>query len=53
VNSEWYLNWGSIIMTVVLGALGGLIALRNIRRGTHTAAPVRRAAPVAAEAEDA
>jgi len=53
VNSEWYLNWGSIIMTVVLGALGGLIALRNVRRGRGTAGPVQRAAPVAAEAEDA
>src|SRR5215467_14188159 len=52
VNTEWYLNWGSIIMTVVLGLLGGLIALRNARRGPGTAGPVQRAAPVAAEAED-
>ena len=50
VNSEWYLNWGSIIMTVVLGALGGLIALRNVRRGQGTAGPVER---VPAETGDA
>jgi amino acid transporter len=47
VNSEWYLNWGSIIMTVVLGVPGGLIALRNGRRGADTAEPVQHPAPVA------
>ena len=46
MNSERYLNRGSIIMTVVLG---GLIALRNVRRGPGTAEPVQR---VAAGAED-
>jgi amino acid transporter len=50
VNSEWYLNWGSIIMTVVLGLLGGLIVLRKVRPGAP--GPARRAAPAAAEAED-
>lgn len=44
VNSEWYLNWGSIIMTVVLGLLGGLIALRNVRRGPGTAGTAQRVA---------
>ena len=33
VNSEWYLNWGAIIMTGVLGVLGGLICLRSFRPG--------------------
>jgi amino acid transporter len=49
VNSEWYLNWGSIIMTGVLGVLGGLICLRSFRPGSP-AATTRRSAPVAAEA---
>jgi amino acid transporter len=46
VNSAWYLNWGSIIMTGILGVLGGLICLRSFRPG----APARRPAPVAAAA---
>lgn len=37
VNSEWYLNWGSIIMTGVLGVLGGLICLRSFRPGSPAA----------------
>jgi amino acid transporter len=49
VNSEWYLNWGSIIMTGVLGVLGGLICLRSFRPGSP-AAVIRRPASVAAEA---
>lgn len=53
VNSEWYLNWGSIIMTVVLGVLGGLIVLWKARPGSSAAGPAQRAAPVVAEAEDA
>jgi amino acid transporter len=48
VNSEWYLNWGSIIMTAVLGVLGALIVLRKVRPSPAAAAQ----APVAAEAED-
>jgi amino acid transporter len=52
VNSEWYLNWGSIIMTVVLGVLGGLIVLWKARPGSSAAGPAQRAAPVVAEAED-
>jgi amino acid transporter len=51
VNSEWYLNWGSIIMTVVLGVLGGLIVMRTVRPATD-AANARRSASVAAETED-
>jgi amino acid transporter len=52
VNSEWYLNWGSIIMTVVLGVLGGLIVLWKARPGSSAAGPAQRAAPVVTEAED-
>jgi amino acid transporter len=52
VNSEWYLNWGAIIMTVVLGLLGALIAWRSFRRGSPAADTERRAAMVA-EADDA
>src|SRR3984893_5044317 len=44
VNSEWYLNWGSIIMTVVLGVLGGLIALRNVPPRPRAPGPARRVA---------
>ena len=46
VNSEWYLNWGVLIMTGVLGVLGGLLALRTSRTGSSDAA-----ASLAAEAE--
>jgi amino acid transporter len=53
VSSEWYLNWGSLIMTGVLGLLGGLIVLRNVRPGSGAPGRPRPAAPVAAEAEDA
>ena len=64
VNSEWYLNWGSIIMTVILGALGALIVWRAFRPGSPAAetwrtrsgadpAQAQLSAPVAAEADDA
>jgi amino acid transporter len=49
VNSAWYLNWGSIIMTGVLGVLGALICLRSFRPGSP-AAGAWRAAPVTVEA---
>jgi amino acid transporter len=49
VNSAWYLNWGSIIMTGILGVLGGLICLWSFRPGSP-AGVVRRSAPVVAEA---
>jgi amino acid transporter len=57
VNSAWYLNWGSIIMTGILGVLGGLICLRSFRPGAPAAAarrpaPVAAAAPVATEGDD-
>lgn len=52
VNSEWYLNWGALIMTVILGLLGALIAWRSFRRGSPAADTERRAAMVA-EADDA
>jgi len=63
VSTEWYLNWGAIIMTVVLGVLGVLISLWAFRPGspaaetwrTHTGAdpaPVQLSAPLAAEADD-
>jgi hypothetical protein len=47
VNTEWYLNWGAIIMTVVLGLLGALIVWRTFRRGAAAADTERRAALVA------
>src|SRR6185312_7282973 len=34
VFSDWYLNWGIIIMTGALGVLGALIALRSFRPGS-------------------
>ncbi len=52
VNKQWYLNWGAIIMTGVLGLLGALIAWRSFRRGSPAADTERRAAMVA-EADDA
>ena len=53
VNSEWYLNWGSLIMTAVLGVLGLLICLRSFRSGSagqHAAGT--RSAPPAAEVDE-
>ena len=52
VFSEWYLNWGAIIMTVVLGLVGALIVWRTFRRGTPAGGTESRAA-VAASADDA
>jgi amino acid transporter len=52
VFSEWYLNWGAIIMTAVLGLLGALIVWRTFRRGAPAGGTESRAA-VAAEADDA
>jgi amino acid transporter len=34
VTSEWYLNWGIIIVTVVLGVLAAVIASRAFRPGS-------------------
>ena len=47
VNKQWYLNWGAIIMTVVLGLIGALIVWRTFQRGAPAADTERRAAMVA------
>jgi amino acid transporter len=52
VFSEWYLNWGALIMTAVLGLLGALIVWRTFRRGAPAGGTESRAA-VVAEADDA
>ena len=52
VFSEWYLNWGAIIMTAVLGLLGALIVWRTFRRGAPAGGTESRAALVA-ETDDA
>jgi amino acid transporter len=52
VFSEWYLNWGAIIMTAVLGLVGALIVWRTFRRGAPAGGTESRAALVA-EADDA
>jgi len=50
-TSSWYLNWGIIIMTGVLGVLGALISWRVFRPGS----PASQAAldPVVQETENA
>ena len=55
VYSEWYLNWGVLIMTGVLGVLGGLICLWSFRPGAPATllAQAQRPAPAVAEAEEA
>ena len=52
VFSEWYLNWGALIMTAVLGLLGALIVWRTFRPGAPAGGTESRAA-VAAKADDA
>jgi amino acid transporter len=52
VFSEWYLNWGALIMTAVLGLVGALIVWRTFRRGAPAGGTESRAA-VVAEADDA
>jgi amino acid transporter len=52
VNTEWYLNWGAIIMTVVLGLVGALIVWRTFRKGAPAGGTESRAA-MAAKADDA
>jgi hypothetical protein len=52
VFSEWYLNWGAIIMTAVLGLVGALIVWWTFRPGAPAGGTESRAA-VAAEADDA
>jgi amino acid transporter len=50
VSTSWYLNWGSLLMTGILGAVGGLIVLRSFRPGSP-AAQAGRTEAVAAEVE--
>src|SRR5579859_8067415 len=52
VNTEWYLNWGAIIMTVLLGLAGALIAWRTFRPGA-TADDSESLAAVVSRADDA
>ena len=52
VFSEWYLNWGALIMTGVLGLIGALIVWRTFRGGAPAGGTESRAA-VVAEADDA
>jgi amino acid transporter len=52
VFSEWYLNWGALIMTGVLGLVGALIVWRTFRRGAPAGGTESRAA-VVAEPDDA
>jgi amino acid transporter len=47
VFSEWYLNWGAIIMTAVLGLVGALIVWRTFRQGAPAGGTESRAAMVA------
>jgi len=53
VSTDWYLNWGSLIMTGALGVLGALICLRSFRMGSPAAVAAQRSEPVAAEVEEA
>jgi amino acid transporter len=39
VYSDWYLNWGVLIMTGVLGIIGGLLCWRAFPGGAAAAAP--------------
>ena len=52
VFSEWYLNWGALIMTGVLGLVGALIVWRTFRGGAPAGGTESRAA-IVAEADDA
>jgi amino acid transporter len=51
VTSDWYLNWGIIIMTGALAVLGAVIALRSFRPGSP--AVQAQQPPAVAEAEEA
>jgi amino acid transporter len=51
VSTSWYLNWGSLLMTGILGVFGGLLVLRSFRRGSP--AQERHSVAAATEAEDA
>src|SRR5215831_9928394 len=51
--SQWYLNWGALLMTAILGVLGAMIVVRKMRPGSAAAADAQRPAPAVADAEDA
>jgi amino acid transporter len=51
-SSEWYIKWGALIMTGVLGVIGALIVWRTFRAGAPAGGTESRAA-VVAEADDA
>ncbi|HEY6295907.1 MAG TPA: amino acid permease [Streptosporangiaceae bacterium] len=53
VSTDWYLNWGSLLMTGALGIFGALISLRAFRRSSPAAVAAQRPEPVTAEAEEA
>ena len=53
VYSQWYLNWGALLMTAILGVLGAMIVVRKMRPGSAAAADAQRPAPAVADAEDA
>jgi len=53
VYSQWYLNWGALLMTAILGVLGAVIVVRKVRPGGGAATEAQRATPAVAEAEDA
>jgi amino acid transporter len=38
VSTDWYLNWGSLLMTGILGVLGALMCLRSFRPGAPAGA---------------
>lgn len=38
VSTDWYLNWGSLLMTGILGVLGALMCLRSFRPGSPAGA---------------
>lgn len=52
VTGEWYLNWGIIIMTGVLGVFGAVISSRAFRPGS-AAALAAKATPTMLDSEDA
>jgi len=49
VSDEWYLNWGVLIMTGVLGVIGGLLCWRAVPAGAASGAE-QEAAGTAGEA---
>jgi amino acid transporter len=52
-TTEWYLNWGIIIMTGVLGAVGAVISWQVFKPGSPGALASSQRARAALQAEDA